>query len=80
MSHTRLALAALLASVCAAMAQAPATAPGTPETLKGTTIASHPLASYEPVSDATLRHPDPADWLMMRGNYQGWGFSTLKGL
>src|SRR6202789_1560828 len=74
MSHTRLALAALLASVCAAMAQAPTT----PETLKGATIAPHPLASYEPVSDATLRHPDPADWLMMRGNYQGWGFSTLK--
>jgi len=75
MSHTRLALAALLASVCAAMAQSPTT---TPEILKGTTIAPHPLASYEPVSDATLRHPDPADWLMMRGNYQGWGFSTLK--
>ena len=30
-----------------------------------------------PVTDAMLRNPDPADWIMMRGNYQGWGFSKL---
>jgi alcohol dehydrogenase (cytochrome c) len=24
-----------------------------------------------------LRHPDPSDWIMMRNNYQGWGYSTL---
>jgi alcohol dehydrogenase (cytochrome c) len=45
--------------------------------LNGTTIAPHPLQSYVPVSDALLKKPDIADWLMMRGNYQGWGFSTL---
>ena len=29
------------------------------------------------MTDAVLRHPDPSDWVMMRGNYEGWGFSTL---
>ena len=68
---TRLALAILLASISAASAQ-------TPETLKGTTIAPHALKTYQPVTDTVLRHPDPADWIMMRGNYQGWGYSTLN--
>jgi alcohol dehydrogenase (cytochrome c) len=71
MSYTRLALALLLVSACAATAQAP-------EALKGNTIAPHPLKDYVPVTDAVLRHPDPSDWLMMRGNYEGWGFSTLN--
>jgi alcohol dehydrogenase (cytochrome c) len=48
-----------------------------PALLNGTTIAPHPLQSYVPVTDAALRSPDAADWIMMRGNYQGWGFSTL---
>jgi alcohol dehydrogenase (cytochrome c) len=50
---------------------------GQPAALKGTTNAPHPLADFTPVTDAVLRAPDPADWIMMRGNYQGWGFSTL---
>jgi len=25
-----------------------------------------------------LRNPEPSDWLMMRGNYQGWGYSKLS--
>jgi alcohol dehydrogenase (cytochrome c) len=45
--------------------------------LKGATVAPHPLPSYAPVTDAVLRAPDPSDWMMMRGNYQGWGFSKL---
>ena len=48
-----------------------------PSRIKGVTIAPHPLTSYTPVTDTVLRHPDAADWVMMRGNYQGWGFSTL---
>jgi alcohol dehydrogenase (cytochrome c) len=44
----------------------------------GTTVAPHPLSSYQPVTDAVLRNPSPDDWLMMRGNYQGWGFSALN--
>ncbi|MDB5734313.1 MAG: ATP-binding protein [Alphaproteobacteria bacterium] len=62
------AIAALMALGSAAFGQA---------ALKGATIAPHPLAEYTPVTDAVLRAPDPSDWIMMRGNYQGWGFSTL---
>jgi alcohol dehydrogenase (cytochrome c) len=72
MSHGKLALAILLAAACTkgALAQSPAP-------LNGTTIAPHPLGSYVPVGDGALRNPDPSDWVMMRGNYQGWGFSKL---
>ena len=70
MRRGKLAVALLLTSVCASIAQAPAP-------LNGTTVAPHPLPSYAPVTDAMLRHPDPADWIMMRGNYEGWGYSTL---
>jgi alcohol dehydrogenase (cytochrome c) len=71
MSYAKLALGLLLLSACAADAQAP-------ESIKGTTIAPHPLTSYAAVTDTMLRHPDPADWIMMRGNYEGHGFSSLK--
>ena len=46
--------------------------------LNGTTISPHPLPNFAPVTDQTLRAPDASDWIMVRGNYQGWGFSTLK--
>lgn len=69
MARLTLALTLLLALAPAAGAQAP-TAPA----LKGTTIAPHPLAAYAPVTDQMLRRPSPADWLMMRGNYEGYGF------
>jgi alcohol dehydrogenase (cytochrome c) len=71
MSYAKLALGLLLLSACAADAQAP-------ESIKGTTIAPHPLTSYAAVTDTMLRHPDPSDWIMMRGNYEGHGFSGLK--
>ncbi len=71
MSYAKLALGLLLLSACAADAQAP-------ESIKGTTIAPHPLTSYAAVTDTVLRHPDPSDWIMMRGNYEGHGFSNLK--
>jgi alcohol dehydrogenase (cytochrome c) len=70
MSYTRLGLVTLLALAPAALAQGP-------EPIKGVTIAPHPLQSYTPLTDTALRHPDASDWIMMRGNYQGWGFSTL---
>ena len=35
------------------------------------------VRGYVPVSDAMLRNPDPGDWLMFRGNYQGWSYSPL---
>jgi alcohol dehydrogenase (cytochrome c) len=80
MSRKKLVLALLSASACAGIALIqPLAQPlaQSPAPLNGTTIAPHPLQSYAPVTDAVLRNPDPSDWIMMRGNYQGWGYSTL---
>src|SRR5438445_3628960 len=35
------------------------------------------VPNFVPVTDAMLRAPKPEDWLMYRGNYQGWGYSPL---
>ena len=35
------------------------------------------VPNFVPVTDATMRAPKPEDWLMYRGNYQGWGYSPL---
>jgi alcohol dehydrogenase (cytochrome c) len=35
------------------------------------------VPNFQPVSDAEMRAPKPEDWLMYRGNYQGWGYSAL---
>ncbi|HEX4273095.1 MAG TPA: PQQ-binding-like beta-propeller repeat protein [Rhizomicrobium sp.] len=53
---------------------------GEPKTgqVNGTVIAPHPLKDYTPVSEDMLRHPDASDWLQMRGNYEGYGFSKLN--
>ena len=65
---------AAAALVCgAALAQSPAA----PKPLGGATSTSHAIADYQPVTDTMLRSPSPDDWLMMRGNYQGWGYSAL---
>jgi alcohol dehydrogenase (cytochrome c) len=32
---------------------------------------------FVPATDASLRNPDPADWPMMRGNYQAHSYSPL---
>jgi alcohol dehydrogenase (cytochrome c) len=32
---------------------------------------------FVPVTDEMLQNPDPADWPMMRGNYQAWSYSPL---
>jgi alcohol dehydrogenase (cytochrome c) len=34
-------------------------------------------ADYTPVTDARLANPEPANWLMTRGRYQGWSYSEL---
>jgi alcohol dehydrogenase (cytochrome c) len=36
------------------------------------------VKNFVPVTDQMLRKPDPGDWLMFRGNYQGWSYSPLK--
>jgi alcohol dehydrogenase (cytochrome c) len=35
------------------------------------------VRNYVPVTDQMLLRPDPADWLIMRGNYQAWSHSPL---
>jgi alcohol dehydrogenase (cytochrome c) len=39
--------------------------------------AGNPIAAMSPVTDAMLRNPPPADWLMWRRTYNGWGYSPL---
>jgi alcohol dehydrogenase (cytochrome c) len=34
-------------------------------------------ADYALVTDARLANPEPTNWLMTRGNYQGWSYSGL---
>jgi len=36
------------------------------------------VPNFVPVTDAMLRAPKPEDWLLYRGNYQGWGYSPLE--
>src|SRR5215813_4651827 len=36
------------------------------------------VKSYVPLTDAMLRNPDPADWLMIRGDYKANYFSKLN--
>ena len=43
----------------------------------GVTIAGE-VDNYVPVSEEMLVNPDPADWLMIRGNYQAWNYSPLS--
>src|SRR2546430_9340568 len=35
------------------------------------------VPNFVPVTDEMLRSPKPEDWLLYRGNYQGWGYSPL---
>jgi alcohol dehydrogenase (cytochrome c) len=35
------------------------------------------VRDYTPITDEILRNPDPNDWVMMRGNYEMWGYSEL---
>src|SRR6185436_2713677 len=44
--------------------------------VKGLTVSGQ-VRNYQPVTDEMLRHPDPADWLIVRGNYQAWNNSPL---
>src|SRR5262245_7506538 len=36
------------------------------------------VQNFVPVTDDMLRNPKPEDWLLFRGNYQGWGYSPLE--
>jgi hypothetical protein len=47
------------------------------QTPRGITVAGE-VKNYVPVTDAMLHNPDPADWLMIRGDYKANSFSTLN--
>lgn len=68
--------AASAGNAAAAAAQRPPQPP-TRATARGVTVAGE-VKSYAPVTDEMLRHPNPADWLMMRGNYQAWNHTSLN--
>ena len=36
------------------------------------------LQNYAPVTAARLKNPEPENWLMIRGTYNGWGYSPLN--
>lgn len=50
---------------------------GTPQTPRGITVAGE-VANFVPVTDAMLRNPDPADWLMIRHDYAAHYYSPLN--
>src|SRR5262245_34482381 len=51
--------------------------PGPAPFRKGLAVSGR-VKNFVPVTDEMLRKPDPGDWLMFRGNYQGWSYSPLK--
>ncbi|MGH9255351.1 MAG: pyrroloquinoline quinone-dependent dehydrogenase [Vicinamibacterales bacterium] len=53
-----------------AQAPAPATPPPPTRTLRA-------VSNFVTVTDQIIRAPKPEDWLIFRGNYQGWGYSAL---
>ena len=56
----------------------PAAGPETPEDTEptGLTVTGE-VPDYAPVTNEMLRNPDASDWLMIRGNYQAWNYSSL---
>ena len=40
-------------------------------------VAQNRMDSFRPVTQEMLTDPDPADWIMWRGGYKGWGYSPL---
>src|SRR5262249_47600873 len=52
--------------------------PATPATEPAGLTVPGEVKNFSPISDERLRHPDPADWLMIRGNYQAWNYSALN--
>src|SRR5438128_12682154 len=71
---TELLLSVALLCVLSVRGDAQAQAP-TPEPPP---VAQKTVPNFTPVTDAMLRAPKPEDWLLYRGNYQGWGCSPLE--
>jgi alcohol dehydrogenase (cytochrome c) len=45
--------------------------------LGGLAAPAYSASDYSPVTDARLTNPEPQNWLMTRGRYQGWSYSDL---
>jgi PQQ-dependent dehydrogenase (methanol/ethanol family) len=59
------------------MAAPGTTAPPRPANVRlGLTVPGE-VKNYAPVTEEMLLKPDPADWLIVRGGYQGWNHSAL---
>ena len=65
-------LSTALACALGAVAYAQVPPPAAPQAPTSKTV-----PNFVPVTDAMMRAPKPEDWLMYRGNYQGWGYSAL---
>ena len=50
---------------------------GAPPAPRGLTIPGT-VQNYTPITDAMMRNPDPADWLMIRHDYHANNYSTLN--
>jgi alcohol dehydrogenase (cytochrome c) len=57
-------------------AVAPPAGQGTAQRPTGVTVRGE-VPNFRPVTQAMLENPDPADWLMIRRNYQAWNYSPL---
>ncbi|MGH9255350.1 MAG: pyrroloquinoline quinone-dependent dehydrogenase [Vicinamibacterales bacterium] len=70
--------AALLCAVgLTGHAQAPAPPAPAPASPPPATRTLRAVANFVTVTDQIIRAPKPEDWLIFRGNYQGWGYSAL---
>jgi alcohol dehydrogenase (cytochrome c) len=69
-------LSTILASAIGAMAHG-APAPAVPAP-KSPTKTLKAVPNFTTVTDQALRAPKASDWVMYRGNYQGWGYSPLE--
>jgi alcohol dehydrogenase (cytochrome c) len=63
---------ALVTVVCCAVGFALAQT-AAPSEVKGSEV-----KNFTTVTDQYLRNPSPDDWIMMRGNYEMWGYSRLN--
>jgi alcohol dehydrogenase (cytochrome c) len=66
-------LVGALLVVLSALANAQAPAPAAPRPTK----TLRPVRNFVTVTDQIIREPKREDWLIYRGNYQGWGYSPL---
>ena len=46
-------------------------------TLVSTAAVAGSIDNYSPVTTARLENPEPGNWLMTRGSYKGWSYSSL---